>query len=217
MSYTALRVLCTIVTALVFGTMFWGLGFKRSKAQDLFNAMGFMYTSVLFTGALHAFTVQQVVVLERRVFYRERAAGMYSAMPFSFAMIVGEVPYVLGQAIIYSGIVYSMIGFEWRGGKFWWYLLIMFLTFLYSDFLGMMSVAMTPNLDTASIFSIACFGIWNLFSGFLIPRPVSNPRSTTPPFYFIYPFFSFFPIAFFPIHTLYGEPEEYLRAAAKKY
>ncbi|CAH9083117.1 unnamed protein product [Cuscuta europaea] len=173
MSYTALRVLCTIVTALVLGTMFWGLGFKRSKAQDLFNAMGFMYTSVLFTGALHAFTVQQVVLLERRVFYRERAAGMYSAMPFSFAMIVGEVPYVLGQAIIYSGIVYSMIGFEWRGGKFWWYLLIMFLTFLYSDFLGMMSVAMTPNLDTASIFSIACFGIWNLFSGFLIPRPLA--------------------------------------------
>ncbi|VFQ87355.1 unnamed protein product [Cuscuta campestris] len=110
MSYNALRFVYTIVTAFVFGTIFWGLGLKRSKAQDLFNAMGSMYTSVLFTGALNAFTVQRVVVLERTVFYRERAAGMYSAMPFAFAMVVIELPYVLLQAIIYSTMVYSMIG-----------------------------------------------------------------------------------------------------------
>ncbi|VFQ87368.1 unnamed protein product [Cuscuta campestris] len=144
-----------------------------SKAQDLFNAMGSMYTSVLFTGALNAFTVQQVVVLERTVFYRERAAGMYSAMPFAFAMVVIELPYVLLQAIIYSTMVYSMIGFEWTVTKFSWYLLIMFLTFLYSTFLGMMSVSLAPNVDIASIFSIASLGIWNLFSGFLIPRPLA--------------------------------------------
>ncbi|CAH9132735.1 unnamed protein product [Cuscuta epithymum] len=170
-SYTALRAFFTIVIALMFGTMFWDLGGRRSKAQDLFNAMGSMYAAVLFIGCLNAFIVQQAVAVERTVFYREKAAGMYSALPFSFAMIVVELPYILIQALIYGATVYSMIGFEWKVRKFLWYLLIMFLTFLYSTFLGMMSVAMTPNLEVASIMATGSFGIWNLFSGFLIPRP----------------------------------------------
>ncbi|XP_019195429.1 PREDICTED: pleiotropic drug resistance protein 1-like isoform X4 [Ipomoea nil] len=170
-SYTAIRALFTTVIALLFGTMFWDLGGKRSRAQDLFNAMGSMYAAVLFIGTLNAFTVEQVVVVERTVFYRERAAGMYSTMPFAFAMIVIELPYILIQAVVYGTIVYSMIGFEWTGEKFLWYLFVMFLTFLYSTFLGMMAVAMTPNVDIASIVACGAFGIWNLFSGFLIPRP----------------------------------------------
>nr|GMC73370.1 pleiotropic drug resistance protein 1-like [Ipomoea batatas]GMC77656.1 pleiotropic drug resistance protein 1-like [Ipomoea batatas] len=170
-SYTAIRALFTTVIALLFGTMFWDLGGKRSRAQDLFNAMGSMYAAVLFIGTLNAFTVEQVVVVERTVFYRERAAGMYSTMPFAFAMIVIELPYILMQAVVYGAIVYSMIGLEWTAEKFLWYLFIMFLTFLYSTFLGMMAVAMTPNVDIASIVATASFGIWNLFSGFLIPRP----------------------------------------------
>ncbi|CAH9112411.1 unnamed protein product [Cuscuta europaea] len=172
-SYTALRAFFTIVIALMFGTMFWDLGGRRSKAQDLFNAMGSMYAAVLFIGCLNAFIVQQAVAVERTVFYREKAAGMYSALPFSFAMIVVELPYILIQAFIYGATVYSMIGFEWTVQKFSWYLLIMFLTFLYSTFLGMMSVAMTPNLEIASIMATGSFGIWNLFSGFLIPRPLA--------------------------------------------
>ncbi|RAL41316.1 hypothetical protein DM860_010110 [Cuscuta australis] len=172
-SYTALRAFFTIVIALMFGTMFWDLGGRRSKAQDLFNAMGSMYAAVLFIGTLNAFIVQQAVAVERTVCYRERAAGMYSALPFSFAMIVVELPYILIQAVIYGATVYSMIGFEWTVRKFLWYLLIMFLTFLYATFLGMMSVAMTPNLQIASILATGSFGIWNLFSGFLIPRPMA--------------------------------------------
>ncbi|VFQ87367.1 unnamed protein product [Cuscuta campestris] len=172
-SYTALRAFFTIVIALMFGTMFWDLGGRRSKAQDLFNAMGSMYAAVLFIGTLNAFIVQQAVAVERTVCYRERAAGMYSALPFSFAMIVVELPYILIQAVIYGTTVYSMIGFEWTARKFLWYLLIMFLTFLYATFLGMMSVAMTPNLQIASILATGSFGIWNLFSGFLIPRPMA--------------------------------------------
>ncbi|XP_019196202.1 PREDICTED: pleiotropic drug resistance protein 1-like [Ipomoea nil] len=170
-SYTALRALFTIFIALLFGTMFWGLGARRNKVQDLFNAMGSMFASVFFVGTLNAFSVEQVAVVERTVFYRERAAGMYAATPFAFAMIVIEVPYILVQAVVYSVIVYSMIGFEWTANKFLWYLFIMFLTFLYSTFLGMMSVAMTPNLDIATLLATATFGIWNVFSGFLIPRP----------------------------------------------
>jgi hypothetical protein len=37
----------------------------------------------------------------------------------------------------------------------------------------MSTVALTPNAQVAAIISSAAFGIWNLFAGFLVPRPLS--------------------------------------------
>lgn len=49
--------------------------------------MGSMYASILFIGVQNATTVQPVVAIERTVFYRERAAGMYSALPYAFGQV----------------------------------------------------------------------------------------------------------------------------------
>jgi len=68
-----------------------------------------------------------------------------------------------------------MIGFEWTAAKFLWYLFFMYFTLLYFTFYGMMAVGLTPNESIAAIISSAFYNVWNLFSGFLIPRPVSYP------------------------------------------
>ena len=59
----------------------------RGQPQDLFNTMGSMYAAVMFIGVLNATSVQPVVSVERTVFYRERAAGMYSALPYAFGQV----------------------------------------------------------------------------------------------------------------------------------
>ncbi|KAK1376036.1 hypothetical protein POM88_032229 [Heracleum sosnowskyi] len=119
-SYTAVRFLFAATIAVMLGSMFWDLGSKMRTRQDLFNAMGSMYAACLFLGVQNASSVQPVVDVERTVFYRERAAGMYSALPYAFAQVLVEIPYVLAQAGAYSGIVYAMIGFEWTVVKFFW-------------------------------------------------------------------------------------------------
>ncbi|KAK6129762.1 hypothetical protein DH2020_036499 [Rehmannia glutinosa] len=58
---------------------------QPNTRQDLFNAMGSMYAAILFLGFQYGSTVQPVVSIERTVFYRERAAGMYSALPYAFS------------------------------------------------------------------------------------------------------------------------------------
>lgn len=50
--------------------------------------MGSMYVAVLFLGVKNASSVQPVVSVERTVFYRERAAGLYSAFPYAFAQVI---------------------------------------------------------------------------------------------------------------------------------
>ncbi|XVE88989.1 hypothetical protein DITRI_Ditri19aG0114000 [Diplodiscus trichospermus] len=169
--YTAVRFLFSTVIALIFGTLFWDLGSKTKKKQDLANAMGSMYAAVLFLGIQNCSSVMPVVAIERTVFYRERVAGMYSAMPYAIGQILIEIPYIFIQSIVYGIIVYAMIGFEWTAAKFFWYLFFMNFTLLYFTFFGMMAVAVTPNYHIASIVSIAFYAIWNVFSGFIIPRP----------------------------------------------
>uniref|UniRef100_A0A7N0VLX7 ABC transporter domain-containing protein n=1 Tax=Kalanchoe fedtschenkoi TaxID=63787 RepID=A0A7N0VLX7_KALFE len=172
--YTAVRFLFTTFIALMFGTIFWDLGSKLDKQQDLFNAMGSMYTAVIFLGVQNTSSVQPVVAVERTVFYREKAAGMYSALPYAFAQVLIEIPYIFFQAVVYGLIVYAMIGFEWTVAKFFWYLFFMFFTLLYFTYYGMMTVAVTPNQQVAAIIASAFYGLWNIFSGFIIPRPVCS-------------------------------------------
>ncbi|TYH58357.1 hypothetical protein ES332_D08G148400v1 [Gossypium tomentosum] len=168
--YTAVRFFFTTIIALMFGTMFWKVGSKRGRRQDLFNAMGSMYAAVLFIGVQNASSIQPVVNVERTVFYREKAARMYSPMAYAFAQVAIELPYILVQTVTYGIIVYPLMAFEWSGARFFWYLFFAYFTFLFFTFFGMMSVAITPNYHIAGIISTAFYAIWNLFIGFLVPR-----------------------------------------------
>ncbi|MCO5557017.1 hypothetical protein L7F22_010572 [Adiantum nelumboides] len=168
--YNAVRLLFTAAIGFLFGTIFWNLGQKLDTVQDVFNLIGAIYAATLFLGFSNASTVEPVVGIERTVFYRERGAGMYSALPYAFAQAAIEVPYVFVQTVIYVVLVFSMINFPWTAVKFLYFFFFMFFTFLYFTYYGMMSVAITPNVHFAAIISSAFFTFWNLFSGFIIPR-----------------------------------------------
>lgn len=92
-----------------------------------------------------------------------------------------EWPYVFAQSVIYGCIVYAMIQFEWNAAKFFYFIFFMYLTLLYFTYWGMVTVAITPNAQFAAIISSAFYGLWNLFSGFLIPRPVCALHCSTQP------------------------------------
>ncbi|XP_058724835.1 pleiotropic drug resistance protein 1-like [Vicia villosa] len=168
-SYTAVRLLFTIMTGLLFGLIFWDVGLKSKKEQDLFNAMGSMYAAVTFIGVVNGASVQPIVAIERTVFYRERAAGMYSALPYALAQVIIEIPHILVQALVYGIIVYAMMGFEWTTSKVLWNLFFTYFSFLYYTYYGMMTMAITPNPHVAGILSTSFYAIWCLFSGFIIP------------------------------------------------
>lgn len=93
--------------------------------------------------------------------------------------IVIELPYILVQTVVFGVIAYGMIGFEWTIAKFFWYQFFMFFTLLYFTLYGMMTVAVTPNLSVAGIISNFFYAMWNLFSGFVVPKTVSSSLNTS--------------------------------------
>ncbi|GJU35135.1 AAA+ ATPase domain-containing protein, partial [Tanacetum coccineum] len=83
--YNVTRFVTTIVIAILFGVVFWKKGEKMENQQDLLNILGALYAIVVFIGAINQNAVQPIVAVERTVFYRERAAGMYSSLPYALA------------------------------------------------------------------------------------------------------------------------------------
>ena len=68
-----------------------------------------------------------------------------------------------------------MINLKWTAAKFFYYTFIMCFSLLYFTYYGMMAVALTPNHQIAAIVASGFYSIFNLFSGFLIFKPVSTP------------------------------------------
>lgn len=169
--YNLVRFSFTLFTALLLGSIFWKIGTKMGDANTLRMVIGAMYTAVMFVGINNCATVQPIISIERTVFYRERAAGMYSAMPYAIAQVVMEIPYVFVQASYYTLIVYAMMSFQWTAAKFFWFFFVSYFSFLYFTYYGMMTVSISPNHEVAAIFAAAFYSLFNLFSGFFIPRP----------------------------------------------
>uniref|UniRef100_A0A2N9EID3 ABC-2 type transporter transmembrane domain-containing protein n=1 Tax=Fagus sylvatica TaxID=28930 RepID=A0A2N9EID3_FAGSY len=87
--------------------------------------------------------------------------------------VLVEVPYLFTQAVLYVIITYPMIGYYWSAYKIFWSFYSMFCTLLYFNYLGMLLVSLTPNVQVASIVASSSYTMLNLFSGFIVPRPVS--------------------------------------------
>ncbi|KQK09541.1 ABC transporter G family member 38 [Brachypodium distachyon] len=168
--YNLVRMFFAVLTGLLLGLLFWRVGAKMTSSADILVIVGSMYAAVMFVGCENCITVQPVVAVERTVFYRERAAGMYSAIPYALAQVVVEIPYVFVEAVLYTLIVYPMMSFQWTLVKFFWFFYVSFFTFLYFTYYGMMTVSISPNGQVASIFAAAFYSFFNLFSGFFVAR-----------------------------------------------
>ncbi|XP_076930284.1 ABC transporter G family member 39-like [Bidens hawaiensis] len=169
--YNITRFVTTIVIAAVFGVVFFNKGQKIEKQQDLLNMMGALYASVMFLGAINQNAVQPIVAVERTVFYRERAAGMYSSLPYALAQVTIELLYIVIQTSIYTIIFYPMIGFEWTSGKLLWFYFYMLMSVVYFTMFGMTTMSLTPSPQISAVLVYFFLCLWNLFSGFVIPRP----------------------------------------------
>uniref|UniRef100_A0A2N9IZG4 ABC transporter domain-containing protein n=1 Tax=Fagus sylvatica TaxID=28930 RepID=A0A2N9IZG4_FAGSY len=170
-AYNFMRIMLTLVSALVIGVLYWNQGKNLNNQQNLFNIFGSMFTGVTFLGISNCEAVLPYIATERTVMYRERFAGMYSSWAYSLAQVIVEVPYLFIQTAIFVTIIYPMIGYYGSAYKVIWYFYATFCSFLYFCYLGMLLVSLTPNSMIATILASVFYTPLNLFSGFLIPKP----------------------------------------------
>ncbi|KAG8501168.1 hypothetical protein CXB51_003276 [Gossypium anomalum] len=170
-SYNLMRFFFTISVSLILGLLFWNQGTKINNQQSLFNIFGSMYGAVIFLGCNSGSAVQPFVATERIIMYRERFAGMYCSWCYTLAQVLIEIPYLFTQAVVFVILTYSMIGYYVTTYKVFWYFYAIFSTLLGFNYLGMLLVALTPNVAIAGALTSFFYPLFNLFSGFLLPKP----------------------------------------------
>ncbi|KAF5454239.1 hypothetical protein F2P56_023919 [Juglans regia] len=170
-AYNLMRIMYTLVCALLYGGLYWNQGKKLNNQQNLFNIFGSMYASVVYVGIHNSTAVLPYVAAERTVMYRERFAGMYSSWAYSLAQVLVEVPYLFTETAIFVIVTYPMIGYYGSACKVFWYFYVIFFSLLYFNYLGMLLVSLTPNFTVAAILNPAFNTLFNLFSGFPMPKP----------------------------------------------
>uniref|UniRef100_A0A0E0NFV7 ABC transporter domain-containing protein n=1 Tax=Oryza rufipogon TaxID=4529 RepID=A0A0E0NFV7_ORYRU len=146
-SYNLVRIVFITISCIVFGALFWQQGDINhiNDQQGLFTILGCLYGTTLFTGINNCQSVMPFVSIERSIVYRERFAGMYS--PWAYSLAQGMHGLQLNDPSLKPGSV---------------------VVFLY---LGMMIVALTPNIQVASILASMFYTLQNLMSGFIVPAP----------------------------------------------
>lgn len=170
-SYNATRMVTCLLIAIVYGTLYFDQGTNYTTYTGIINISGAAFASVLFIGAVNAILVEEVTLRKRVVYYRERTANYYSCLAYTVSEALVELPYLLAQSIMYSCIVYWMIGFAADTSKFFWFFGVMFLTVTYFCYLGQALVHITPSLELASATFAVLLSCLQLFSGFLRARP----------------------------------------------
>ncbi|KAL0907286.1 hypothetical protein M5K25_021686 [Dendrobium thyrsiflorum] len=173
-TYNMMRLTFMLVLSLLFAALFWQKGRKITNEQDLLSILGSMYLAMLFLGINNCSSVLPIIARERAVMYRELSAGTYSSFMYSLAQVIVEIPCLFVLATIYVLITYPAVGYYWSASKIMWYYYIVFCTLLCFNYLGMLIMSVSPNIQVASVLAAATYTILNLFSGFLIPKLVST-------------------------------------------
>nr|GMD03526.1 pleiotropic drug resistance protein 3 [Ipomoea batatas] len=181
-SYNLARCIFMLIISFILGLLFWDQGKKIENQQGLFNVLGSIFTAVILCGINNSISVLPYVSTERAVLYRERFAGMYASWAYALAQVIIEIPYLFAETVVFTAITYPMIGYYGSAYKVFWYFYVMFCTLLYFNYLGMLLVAMTPSFPIAVILQSGFYNMFSLFSGFLVPKPVSTSIS---PVYFL--------------------------------
>ena len=108
------KVALHIGSALFNGFTFWMIGDSVSKQQEvLFAVFNFIFVAPGVIAQL------QPLFLERRDIYetREKKSKMYHWFPFTTALIISEIPYLIICAVMYFVCFYYTVGFPSDSSK----------------------------------------------------------------------------------------------------
>lgn len=101
-----------VVMALLYGSAFYQ--FDVTKIQV---AMGIIFFAVLYL-ALGQTPMLPIFFQARAVFYKQRRANFFRTSSYVLAMSMSQIPLVLGETLVFGGIVYALCGFVPTVGAF---------------------------------------------------------------------------------------------------
>ncbi|CDS13463.1 hypothetical protein LRAMOSA05639 [Lichtheimia ramosa] len=184
--YNIGRFMTIMFISLVNGFTFWKMTYS---SIDMQNRIFAVFNSFIMANML-IILAQPKFMVERLYFRREYASRFYGWMPFAFAAILVEVPYIF----VFSA--FFMCGMYWTAGLVntseavgYFYLMLVLFVF-WAITLGFLIASIAENPTLAAIINPMCICILILFAG-LMQTVYAMPHFWSAWMYWLNPFHYF--------------------------
>jgi ATP-binding cassette subfamily G (WHITE) protein 2 (SNQ2) len=155
-----------VSNGLIVGSLFHGQSLSTSGA---FSRGGTAFFSIVFLGWLQLSELTKAVS-GRSVVSRHKDYAFYRPSAVSIARVLQDFPVVAVQVAIFGLIMYFMNGLDLDAGKFWIYMLFVYVTTLMLTAMYRMFASLSPEIDTAVRFSGIALNLLVIFTGYVIPK-----------------------------------------------
>mmetsp|Transcript_47254 Transcript_47254/g.118992 ORF Transcript_47254/g.118992 Transcript_47254/m.118992 type:complete len:667 (-) Transcript_47254:105-2105(-) len=158
------RLVMYTLLALLLGTLVLRMDDSADTIQDRISVLFFSvaFLSFMSVAAVPAF------LEEKTIFVRERMNGYYRVGSYAFAQTVVGVPFILLIAVTFAGISYYMMNMNPAVDRFFYYILVLFLSLLVAESMVVAVSAVVDSFIVGLAIGAALFGLWMLLCGFFV-------------------------------------------------
>lgn len=159
----AVKCVITVVFSLILGGIYSNIGDSQDSIQNRTGLLFFVTINQAFTGLI---AVLNTFPKEKTIVNRERAGRAYDTISYFFAKVFVEIPLNVLPSLIYSCILYYMVGLNPK--TFGQFILICMFEVLCAISLGLAVSAAVPTVEAANAIGPPFMIIGILFGGFYI-------------------------------------------------
>ncbi|KAI3997521.1 hypothetical protein MKX01_008128 [Papaver californicum] len=163
-----LRITQVLSTAIVLGMLWWRS--DSSTPRGLQDQAGLLFFIAVFWGFFPVFTAIFTFPQERAMLNKERAVDMYRLSAYFIARTTSDLPLDLFLPVLFLLIVYFMAGLRLSVAPFVLSMLVVFLSIVAAQGLGLAIGAMLMDVKKASTLASITAMTFMLAGGFFIKR-----------------------------------------------
>ncbi|KAK1886016.1 Broad substrate specificity ATP-binding cassette transporter ABCG2 [Dissostichus eleginoides] len=156
-----------IFLALIVGAIFFGVKDDQSGIQNRMGALFFITTNQCFSTVSAA----ELFITERKLFVHEYISGYYRVSVYFLSKILSDITLRTVTSVIFSCIVYFMIGLKSSAAEFLVFTLTVTLVAYTATAMTMAISADQSVVALANIFMTITFVFMMIFSGLLVNLP----------------------------------------------
>lgn len=161
-----LQLVQIIIISVLIGTVFLDIGTDQSSIS---KRQSVLFFCCINQGIFAALLAVNSYPQDRNVVLRERAAGTYYVSAYFLAKNAVETLVQMVFPLVFSCIVYWLVGLQADPGKFFLFVLFMELCTLVAYSWAQLVSALAITVNSSLSILPLIFEIWRLFGGFFLP------------------------------------------------
>ncbi|KAG8100869.1 hypothetical protein GUJ93_ZPchr0013g37792 [Zizania palustris] len=163
-----MRITQVIATSVILGLLWWHS--DPSTPKGLQDQAGLLFFIAVFWGFFPVFTAIFTFPQERTMLNKERAVDMYKLSAYFLARMTSDLPLDLFLPAIFMVIVYFMAGLKATATHFFFSMLIVFLSIIAAQGLGLAIGATVLDIKKATTLASVTVMTFMLAGGFFVKR-----------------------------------------------